>query len=282
MGTKAHVCIDPDSELIDALTVTAGNVPDRAPVNDLLAPVAEMADKPVIFADSAYADGETLDRLEGQGFEVMAKVPPAANRDGSYSKDDFIIGLGAGVVTCPAGQTAAIRFGDDGSGTASLGKACTTCPLAERCTTNSSGRTVTVHRHEQVLQAHKADQAAPEWQEAYKGTRPKVERKIGHLVRKPWGGRKARPGARPGRRPLCPHIGPVGPGQRPGPRFLAFPGTGGGVPRPARGHRGPHRPALDRGGQPVAGGQVAPVHGRPHSGRCSCSTGSAKRRTASP
>jgi len=191
-GFKAHISVDPDSELVDEVAVTAGNVTDRGPVDELLAPVAGLTEKPVIFGDSAYADGETLQRLEGQGFDVMAKVPPAANKDGRYSKDDFTIDLGTGTVTCPAGQTVDVRFGDDGAGLASFGDACATCPLAERCTTNKAGRTVSVHRHEQVLQAHKADQRSPEWQEAYKGTRPKVERKIGHMVRKPWGGRRAR------------------------------------------------------------------------------------------
>ena len=32
----------------------------------------------------------------------------------------------------------------------------------------------------------------PAWVADYKATRPKVERKIGHLIRKSWGGRRAR------------------------------------------------------------------------------------------
>jgi hypothetical protein len=191
-GYKTHCSIDPDSELIDEVTVTAGNVADRDPIDELLAPVGELADKPVVFGDSAYADGDTLERLEGQGFEVMAKVPPAANRNGRYSKDDFDIDLEAATVTCPAAHTVAIRPDHDGGGRASFGKLCASCPLAEQCTTNKTGRTITVHRHEEILQAHKADQQTPEWQEAYTGTRPKVERKIGHFTRVSWGGRKAR------------------------------------------------------------------------------------------
>ena len=42
------------------------------------------------------------------------------------------------------------------------------------------------------MQQAKADQRAPEWQAAYRATRPKVERKIGHLTRRAWGGRRAR------------------------------------------------------------------------------------------
>ena len=72
--------IDPDSELIDEVAVTAANVPDRDAADDLLAPVSGAEDKPEVFGDSAYADGDTLARLEGQGFTVMAKVPPMAVR----------------------------------------------------------------------------------------------------------------------------------------------------------------------------------------------------------
>jgi hypothetical protein len=191
-GYKTHLSIDPDSELIDEVAVTAANIADHDPVDELLAPVADAADKPIVFGDSAYADGETLDRLEGQGFEVIARVPAAVGRDGRYSKDDFDIDLDAATVTCPAGQVAAIRWGDDGNGLAAFGKACSSCPLSEQCTTNKTGRTISIHPHEEVLQAHKAAQQTPDWQEAYTGTRPKVERKIGHFVAKVWGGRKAR------------------------------------------------------------------------------------------
>jgi Transposase DDE domain/Transposase domain (DUF772) len=191
-GYKAHLSIDPDSELIDDVAVTAGNVPDRDPVDELLAPVVDLDDKPVIYGDCAYAGGDTLERLESHGFEVRARVPPAVNRDRRFSKDDFDIDLEAGTVTCPAGQTADIRFDHDGTGTASFGKLCAACPLAEHCTTSNGGRAITVGPHEEVLQAHKAEQADPDWQNDYTSNRPKVERKIGHLTRKPWGGRQAR------------------------------------------------------------------------------------------
>ena len=55
-----------------------------------------------------------------------------------------------------------------------------------------SGRSITIHPREALLQRAKAAQAAPEWQHAYRSTRPKVERKIAHFVRVGWGGRRAR------------------------------------------------------------------------------------------
>lgn len=42
------------------------------------------------------------------------------------------------------------------------------------------------------LAAARQAQASPAWQADYKATRPKVERKIGHLMRRRHGGRRAR------------------------------------------------------------------------------------------
>ena len=82
-GYKTNMSIDPDFELIDEVVVTPAAA-DHDPIDDLLAPVAEFNEKPVVFGDCAYGDGDTLAHLEGQGFEVRARVPPAVNRDGRY------------------------------------------------------------------------------------------------------------------------------------------------------------------------------------------------------
>ena len=194
-GYKGHFSIDPASELIDEVAATAGNVADREAVDDLLAPVADLPEKPEVFGDSAYADGGTLEHLEGQGFPVTAKVPPAVGKDGRFSKDDFTIDLAAGTVTCPAGQAADIRYLKDGSGRAEFGGACATCALAGRCTTDKQGRSVDVHRKEAVLQRHKHQQPR----------RPKSGSSATSRPARRWSARSptwsASPGA--GARPAC-------------------------------------------------------------------------------
>ncbi len=78
------------------------------------------------------------------------------------------------------------------SGPASpFGAACRTGPLAARCTTAPYGRTITIH-YETQLAAARERQASPAWKAGYQATRPKVERKIGHLMRRRHGGRRAR------------------------------------------------------------------------------------------
>lgn len=191
-GYKAHLSVDPDSEVIDEVVVTPANTHDADAVDDLLAGHDSDQDKPTVFADSAYAGADTLAHLHGKGYDVMAKVPPASNRDGRFTKDDFTIDVEAGTVACPAGHLVAIRFGPDGGGKADFGAHCGDCPLRQNCTTAAAGRTVTIHPEEALLQQAKTEQADPAWKQAYRGTRPKVERKIAHLVRVTWGGRKAR------------------------------------------------------------------------------------------
>jgi len=191
-GFKAHLSVDPDSELIDEVVVTPANTHDADAADDLLAGHADDEDKPKVMGDSAYAGPDTIAGLEDDGFEVIAKVPPATNRDGRHTKDDFSVDIDAGTVTCPAGQTVTIRFARDHSGRADFGEQCAGCPLRERCTSSPKGRSIRVHRQEALLQRVKAAQATPEWQHAYRSTRPKVERKIAHFVRAGWGARRAR------------------------------------------------------------------------------------------
>jgi hypothetical protein len=67
-----------------------------------------------------------------------------------------------------------------------------TCPLAAQCTSAADGRRITIGRYERHLAAGRARQADPVWKADFRATRPKVERKIGHLMRRRHGGRRAR------------------------------------------------------------------------------------------
>lgn len=109
-----------------------------------------------------------------------------------FSKSRFGIDLGANTVTCPGGVTTPIRRHRDGSGVAAFGAACTDCPLRAQCTTSATGRTVDINAHEDVLARARQRQTDPDWQTDYRATRPKVERKLGHLMRRKHGGRNAR------------------------------------------------------------------------------------------
>ena len=191
-GYKAHLSVDPDSELIDEVAGTAGNAPDRDAAGELLAGLAGQDDKPEVVGDSAYGDAATRAGLEAQGFTVTAKCPPARNAKGRFPKDRFAVDLDAGTVTCPAGQAAVIIPAARGGGRASFRPWCASCPLRPACTASKHGRTIAIHPHEAVLQRARAAQRDPAWQQRYRADRPIVERKVSHFTRRAWGGRKAR------------------------------------------------------------------------------------------
>jgi hypothetical protein len=190
-GYKAHLSIDPDSELIAEIVATPANTHDAKAAAELLETEPD-EDKPIVLGDSAYADGGTREALGEAGFTLMAKCPPIRNSTGGFTKDRFVIDLEARTVTCPAGQVATITRRGDGSGVARFAPHCAACPMRSACTKARAGRQVTINEREAIQQHARAEQADPEWIATYRANRPLVERKIAHLVRRSWGGRRGR------------------------------------------------------------------------------------------
>jgi hypothetical protein len=258
-GYKGHIAADPDSEIITATTVTAGNKGDAAPaaglVEDLVdepvpgpgrangehssggavpdsgaGPRGHRANKkankqaahaarraahaarrqaklasrkaagaqraeeaaPAVYGDAAYGAGELLAYLDENGIDPRVKVQPPVAPGGLFAKDRFSIDLAAGTVSCPAGASATISFGANGTGTACFADACSSCPLRQSCTSSAAGRTISISAHEELLQAQRARCAEPDFAADYRATRPKVERILAHLMLRRHGGRRAR------------------------------------------------------------------------------------------
>jgi Transposase DDE domain/Transposase domain (DUF772) len=225
-GFKGHIALDPDSEIITATAVSAGNVGDASIAEELISdllgeegpqgeetkgvpsaavedggrpeqPVAHNAEpgdeeRPRVYGDAAYGTGAIQSRLYDANIESKCKTQPPTTKDGLFAKDRFVIDLDDDTVTCPAGVTVTIGRGKDGGGVAKFAAHCKTCPLAEQCTKSHLGRKVRVGVNEAALARSRAEQADPAWRADYRATRPKVERKLGHLMRRRHGGRRAR------------------------------------------------------------------------------------------
>jgi hypothetical protein len=145
-----------------------------------------------VYGDAAYGSGAFLDHLARAGIDSRCKTQPPVAAGGRYSKDHFYIDLDADTVTCPAGEEVTIRRNDTGDGIAYFESACDSCPLSSDCTTSREGRTIQVGRHEALLAQARAQAQDPKWLDDYRATRPKVERKLAHLMRRRHGGRRAR------------------------------------------------------------------------------------------
>jgi hypothetical protein len=201
-GYKGHIGIDPDSEIITATAVTSANTGDAQPATALIGDLTDSADsdgsgggQAAVYGDCAYGAGEVLTHLAGAGVDIKTKVQAPSAPRGKFAKDRFTIDLDSQQVTCPAGITGRIRPANGRArdvGRADFAAACTTCPLRAQCTDSKTGRTITISRYEAHLAAARVRQTDPAWQADYRATRPKVERKIAHLMRRRHGGRRAR------------------------------------------------------------------------------------------
>jgi hypothetical protein len=227
-GYKGHIAVDPDSEIITAAEVTAANVSDGSVAKELLEdviapsanPEGKAAPVPVestltgapepqvsaaeqvepaaklapveVYGDASYGTAEVLAHLEKADAVANVKVQAPRGRGGIFTKDDFQIDLEKDTVTCPAGRLVQIRRREDGSGSAFFGIACRSCPMASSCTGAKDGRRVHVHAQERLLLDARMRQRRPEWRANYKAIRPKVERKLAHIMRRRHGGRRSR------------------------------------------------------------------------------------------
>ena len=198
-GYKGHISEDPDTEIITATAVTAGNAADSSVAVELLeealageAETSAESSKVEVFGDTSYGTAAVVEHIEDKGGESNVKVQEPSARKGLYSKSDFAIDLDAGTVRCPRGVLVMIQPRADGAGNANFADHCADCPLRDRCTTSPHGRQVKIHPHERTLARKRAQQRDPVWKARYRATRPKVERKLAHLMRRRHGGRRAR------------------------------------------------------------------------------------------
>ena len=202
-GYKGHIAVDPDSEIITATVVTPGNAADGSVATDLIADLlegdghddakeGEEKDAATVYGDNAYGTGELQEQLGSAGIDSRCKTQEPAAPGGLFTKDSFAIDLDKATVTCPQGVTVRIRQLGGGGGVSYFGDACTDCPLRASCTTATGGRTIRISPHEAALARARKAQAEPEWRADYRATRPKVERKLAHLMFRRHGGRRAR------------------------------------------------------------------------------------------
>jgi IS5 family transposase len=183
-GFKAHVGIEPDTGLITACELTAGNVGDAQAAPGLLAGEPSPVE---VLADSAYGSGGFRAHLVEHGHTATIKpIPLTAKIPGGFTIDDFTIDTTAGTVTCPNGLTVTINR----TGSAIFGARCQNCPLRSRCTTAIRGKQVKVNEHHDLLAAARAHALTEAFTQPYRQHRPMVECSIAWLVRR--GGRKVR------------------------------------------------------------------------------------------
>jgi IS5 family transposase len=201
-GYKGHIALDPESEIITKTVVTAGNAGDASVAEELIEDLltsnedqahrGPTAQQGCVYGDGAYGTGQFQARLRTAHIDSKCKTQPPSAKQGLFTKDSFTINLEAGTVRCPNKIEAKIHYLGGGDGVAKFDPHCQSCSLAQRCTTSKIGRKIRIGAHEAALTKARTEQMDATWKDDYRATRPKVERKFAHLMRRKHGGRRAR------------------------------------------------------------------------------------------
>lgn len=195
-GHKAAVAVDPESQLLTAVDVLAGNAPDHERALELVEQAEVNAEARVeeTVGDCAYdGDGNTRQTFAKAGRKLVAKM---ANRRGGtqFPKDNFRIDLGTMSCTCPAGQerrkvvsiSSGDRYGAPGIPLRAFrfeADICDACPLRSLCMRArlGKGRVVMIHPQEALLQEARAFQQSEAFA-PYRKLRQAAEHRLARLM----------------------------------------------------------------------------------------------------
>lgn len=189
-GFKTSVSTEVSSEMIlDIKDVPApGN--DGAHLMPMIERVEANADVRVerVIGDGAYGSGDNRAACANRPYHSIDLVSPVQRpRDPEVHKSAFDIDLENRRATCPQGYTVTGKERKDQQGEPILTfvfdrSDCEICPLFSRCVrSKKAGRTVTTHRHEDILQEARERQETEAFKELYR-LRGRVEGKIAELA----------------------------------------------------------------------------------------------------
>ena len=184
-GYKRHVLRDLDSRLIVAVGVTPANVPE-ASVTDAIATdlAAQQCTLRELHIDRAYL-ASTLVQQRPATLAIFCKAWPV--QQGPYfPKTAFALDWERHALQCPGGVTMPFEPGGSVKFPAAT---CAGCALRPRCTTSASGRSVSIHPDEALLQELRERQQTPQGRAKLR-ERVAVEHALAHIGH--WQGRRAR------------------------------------------------------------------------------------------
>jgi transposase len=185
-GYKRHVLRDLDTGLVPAVGITPANVPEAAVTGDISADLgAAGLALSELHIDRAYLPSDLV-RDRPPELAIFCKAWRVRGTGGRYPKTDFALDFDAGQLRCPAGVIMPFEPGK----TVRFPKAtCAACPLRARCTTSSTGRSVSIHPDEALLTELRQQQQTPAGRARLR-ERVKVEHALAHIGH--WQGRRAR------------------------------------------------------------------------------------------
>lgn len=196
-GYKLHAAAAVEAPILTAIALSAGNEHDGHHAGALIDQQPEGRRPERVIGDTAYGNVEVRELLEQRRVSVLAPVHSTSPKDGTVTKDQFVIDLQSDTVTCPQGHTTPIykpranRRTTSGERVARFAREdCERCPLRSRCAPGGQ-RDIRIRRREDLRQAAlQALSDAAEHEHLHR-TRPRIERLLGLIVHR-YHGRKSR------------------------------------------------------------------------------------------
>ena len=184
-GYKRHIVRDLDSGLIVAVGVTPANVPE-ATVTDSISLDLHVQGLTLreLHIDRAYLSSRLVQE-RSDDLEISCRAWPVRNGS-QFAKTAFVLDWERQEIQCPDGVVMPFTPGANVQFPAAQ---CDACVLRHRCTTSKTGRTVSIHPDERLLQELRERQLTPQGRAKLR-ERVAVEHGLAHIGQ--WQGDRAR------------------------------------------------------------------------------------------
>lgn len=166
---------EPTRQFLTGIVTQPAEQGDEAGVEPMEKQQAELGleKPPVQYVDSAYISTAELLRAQAEGRQLIGPAAPSAQSNGSrFSSEDFAVKVEERRAVCPAGKenTQCSRLEEKQTGRVSYrfewSTHCAECPLRAQCVAPGlRHRSLVVGEHHSVLQARRAEQRTPAFQE---------------------------------------------------------------------------------------------------------------------
>ena len=184
-GYKRHVLTDLDSGMVVAVGVTPANVPEATVTDAIEIDLTnQSATLKELHIDRAYLSSNLVKNRD-ESLMIVCKAWPV--RTGKhFNKQAFTLDWQQQLIYCP--NQVSIPF-TPGKAAHFPPNICAECPLKEQCTNSKTGRSLSIHADERLLEELRQRQATPIGREQLR-ERVKVEHTLAHIGH--WQGDQAR------------------------------------------------------------------------------------------
>jgi len=184
-GYKRHVLRDLDSRLVTAVGITPANVPE-ATVTDSISLDLHVQGLRLreLHIDRAYLSSKLVRERE-EDLDISCRAWPVRQGD-HFAKTAFVLDWERYEIGCPDGVVIPFTLGGNVQFPA---ERCCGCRLRERCTTSKTGRSVSIHPDERLLQELRERQLSTAGRARLR-ERVAVEHSLAHIGQ--WQGDRAR------------------------------------------------------------------------------------------